>query len=441
MAIQNQGYRRDLNLSETTDDEKALDNLMGTGISNDLRYLQNNLRNIAKIPFNYVDSNGFFSFDVSKNLPISSISAKQVGTQNKTRITIVLTNPYLLKSGNLVSLEGISGSTQLESLNGQYSVITVSVDLKTIFLDKNKTNPPIVNPSIPIGGVTFKHESENIFTFTKDDVVNVSVATTFTVGAATTTLSNNTDYYVTQSNGVNKFKLSKTSFTSIVGFTTITIAGNATADTPSGSGEFEFVRKDPVHRQQLINFIYPEIQDADGDFSYLTGGTINETFDGTQSNIESAEYFSIKKYRGDRTFLETDESINFEGSVVLNDPSNYIFGNGVGSTASPGIYIGDTRAFSSDNNPWDKEGVGGTVGAALTTSSEEVSIGQLSFLDGTTLDATQDGSMMIEGIDTTNDMTELDPAISADTFTHKIPVKIEDANGNQESYFLLLSNT
>ena len=48
---------------------------------------------------------------------------------------------------------------------------------------------------------------------------------------------------------------------------------------------------------------------------------------------------------------------------------------------------------------------------------------------------------MIEGIDTTNDMTELDPAISADTFTHKIPVKIEDANGNQESYFLLLSNT
>ena len=85
--------------------------------------------------------------------------------------------------------------------------------------------------------------------------------------------------------------------------------------------------------------------------------------------------------------------------------------------------------------------MGGTVGAALTTSSEEVSIGQLSFLDGTTLDATQDGSMMIEGIDTTNDMTELDPVINADTFTHKIPVKIEDANGNQESYFLLLSNT
>ena len=441
MAIQNQGYRRDLNLSETTDDEKALDNLMGTGISNDLRFLQNNLRNTSKIPFNSVDSNGFFSFDSSKNLPISSLSSAQVGTQNKTRITIGLTNPYLLKSGNLVSLEGISGSTQLESLNGQYSVTSVSVDLTTISLDKNDTNPPIINPSIPTGGVTFKHESENIFTFTKDDVINVSVATTFTVGAATTTLSENTNYYVTQSNGINKFKLSKTSFTSIVGFTTITIAGNAPADTPSGSGEFEFIRKDPVHRQQLINFIYPEIQDNSGDFNYIEGNAINATFDTTQSNIESAEYFSIKKYRGDKTFLETDESINFEGSVVLNDPANYIFGNGVGSTVSPGIYIGDTRAFSSDNNPWDKEGVAGTVGAALTTSSEEVTIGQLSFLDGTTLDATQDGSMVIVGIDTTNDMTELDPVISATTFTHKIPIKIEDENGNQESYFLLVSNT
>ena len=246
---------------------------------------------------------------------------------------------------------------------------------------------------------------------------------------------------MTQSNGVNKFKLSMTSFTSIVGFTTITIAGNASADTPSGSGEFEFIRKDPVHRQQLINFIYPEIQDSGGDFSYVNGGDLNNTFDNTQSNVERAEYFSLKKYRNDITFLETDESINFKGSVVLNDPANYIFGNGVGSTASPGIYIGDTRAFSSDNNPWDKKGVAGQVGAALTTSSEEVRIGQLSFLDGTTLDATQDGSMMIEGIDTTNDLAELDPVISATTFTHKIPVKIEDENGNQESYFLLLSNT
>ena len=38
-------------------------------------------------------------------------------------------------------------------------------------------------------------------------------------------------------------------------------------------------------------------------------------------------------------------------------------------------------------------------------------------------------------------MTELNPVVSATNFTHKIPVKIEDENGNQESYFLLVSNT
>ena len=31
-VINNQGYRRDLNLSETEDEESAISNLMGTGI-------------------------------------------------------------------------------------------------------------------------------------------------------------------------------------------------------------------------------------------------------------------------------------------------------------------------------------------------------------------------------------------------------------------------
>ena len=48
-TLENQGYRRDLDLSETTDEENAIDNLMGTGVSKDLRYIQNNLRNTSKI--------------------------------------------------------------------------------------------------------------------------------------------------------------------------------------------------------------------------------------------------------------------------------------------------------------------------------------------------------------------------------------------------------
>ena len=41
----NQGFRQDLNLSEDINDTDALNNLGGAGIANDLRIIQNNLRN------------------------------------------------------------------------------------------------------------------------------------------------------------------------------------------------------------------------------------------------------------------------------------------------------------------------------------------------------------------------------------------------------------
>ena len=51
MAIQNQGFRRDLNLIETEDDRTAFDNLAGSGTNFDIAILQNNLRNSSSIPF------------------------------------------------------------------------------------------------------------------------------------------------------------------------------------------------------------------------------------------------------------------------------------------------------------------------------------------------------------------------------------------------------
>ena len=242
------------------------------------------------------------------------------------------------------------------------------------------------------------------------------------VSTAATVFSTNTDYYVSETDGISKFKLSTTSST--VGFNTVTITGGASL-TPDN---FIFSRKDAVHQQQIINYIQPEIQD--NDFSYLRdSASVNGSIDLTQSIIESAEYFMGKKYRGDND-TNVDDEIKFEGSVVINDPSNYnstsdkVLGN-TPVRRSPGVYIGDTRAFSSDNNPWDK------VGTALTTSSEEVSIGELAFLDGT-------NSMIITGID--NDVSTVSGEV-ATSFTHKIPVKIQDATGNQESYFLLLTET
>ena len=76
MAIANQGYRRDLNLKETTDDTVALDNLAGSGTASDLSYIQNNLRNRSSVSFNSITSDGFFSFENDRQITINGLSAE-----------------------------------------------------------------------------------------------------------------------------------------------------------------------------------------------------------------------------------------------------------------------------------------------------------------------------------------------------------------------------
>ena len=417
MAIQNQGFRRDLNLRETEDDRTAFDNLAGSGTSKDISFLQNNLRNISSILFYAVDSDGFFSTANDKVIGITSITANGVVDNDGNRSTTIqvsLINPHLIKFGDLVKISGISGAG-LKIVNGEFSVSGTSNDLKTFSF--SKVGSALTEAYTSVSGITFSLSAADIFSFTKDDVINVNQEVRL-VGSGTTILLPNTDYYVSDSDGLSKFKLSTSPST--VGFNTISIAGGASL-TPDN---FQFDRKDPVHQQQIINYIQPDIQDEE--FSYFDG-SINGTMDTTQANIETAEYFMGKKYRGDADTTTTDP-IAFEGSVVTNDPNNY---NNLASNItnnnpvrrSPGVYIGDTRAFSSDNNPWNK------VGTALTTSAEEVSIGELAFLDGT-------NSMVITGIGT--DIRPVSGEI-ASSFTHKIPVKVQDASGNQESYFLLLT--
>jgi len=412
MAIANQGYRRDLNLQETVNDTVALDNLAGAGTADDISYLQNNLRNTSNIGFNTIDSDGFFSFANDRLISVSAISTKPDNTSQNTEITVTLTNSYLLKFGDLVELQGISENT---SLNGQYSVTAVSPDLKTITFFKSGLN--YTNLSLSLSGVSFRLKAQNIFVYTDGDVVGVNE--NVTIGGVS--FQENTNYIVVESDGVSKFKLSND------GTTAISITANATANPDN----FQFKRQDAVHQQQIINYIKPQTQDTEH-FSYPDD--INGTFDSTQSNIESAEFFSLKKYRGDQS-VTTSDSIKFEGSINLHDPDNYnqtgslVTNQGVSGAPAPGIYIGDTRAFSSDNNPWVESSGTGSVNGKLTTESEEVSIGELAFLDG-------NNSMVITGID--NDVSTVSGVV-ASSFTHKLPVQIQDGSGNKETYYLLVT--
>lgn len=301
MAKQNQGFRKDLNLEETTNDSVAINNLAGPGVANDLRVIQNNLRNTSTLSCNTV-TNGFFSFP------------------------------------------------------------------------------------------------NNEFVFTDDDIVGVG--TNITIGA--TTLTFNTEYFICNSNGETQFKLSETSST--VGINTIIIS-DVTGIAVT------FVRKDPVTQDNIVNFIQPEIQDTEN-FSYLGGGSINDTFRSVSSQNETARFFITQKYRADED-RTTSRDLNYEGTISISDPVNLnVDSAGLSNAKSPGIYIGDTRAFSSDNNPWTEDT------SALLTDSTEVSIGELNFANNIT----------IEGISATSATSVL-----ATTFTHKLPVII-----NGETFYLLL---
>jgi len=301
MVRQNQGYRKDLNLEENPNDTLALNNLAGSGIANDLRIIQNNLRNTSSLTYDSL-LDGFFSFP------------------------------------------------------------------------------------------------NNEFVYTNDDVVGVST----NVNVGSTTLTTGTEYYVCNSNGETRFKLSTTP--SISGINTINVTG-------VGTTEFSFIRKDIVTQANIINFIQPEIQDTE-EFSYLGGNSVNTTFDNVIANNDLAKYFITQKYRTDEN-TTTSKDINFEGSISINDPLRLNeTSSGLSSSKSPGVYIGDTRAFSSDNNPWSE------VGTALSTVSVEVSVGELNFANNIT----------IEGLTPTSATSVL-----ATTFTHKLPVVI-----NGETYYLLL---
>ena len=310
MAIQNQGYRVDLNLSETTQELTVLDNLGGEGISADIRIIQNNLRNISTLAYSS-NSNGFFTFPDS-----------------------------------------------VESI------------------------------------------------FTNDDVV--SVGTTISIGS--TTLEPSINYYICNSNGQNQFKISTTASDSAVGVSTITISG-----TPSPTS-FDIIRKNPVEKENLINFIKPQIQDAIGEFNW--NDDVNSTFNSTEINIDTSKYYIGKKYKNgsDNT---TDREIKFQGVVKTADPAGLNNSTlGLADPKSPGVFIGPTRAFSSNDQPWTETG---TIGSgSLKTSSSEVSVSDLTFL----------GEVKIEGISPVNQSSPVD----VKNYTHKIPVTIYGV-----TYYLLLT--
>lgn len=294
--------------------------------------------------------------------------------------------------------ETISETTALNNLGGA----GIADDLSIIQNNLRNTSTLSFNTAVgaAISSGYFYFGSISEFVFTNDDVVGVR--TDITVGVGVTLYKDNT-YYICNSNSENRFKLSTTPFT--VGVNTITVSSVASS--------FDFVRKDPVYKENILNLVKPNLQDTEG-FNYLpSGASINSTFIGVAAANETARFFITKKYKGNENTISPND-INVEGSIKINDPQGLNAGTSqLSDPLSPGVFIGDARAFSSNNNPWTQ------VGTALSTLSSSVSIAELYFANDIT----------ITGIS-----TESATDVAVTTYSHKLPVVI-----NGETYSILLS--
>ena len=407
MARANQGVRQDLNFSEIEQETIALSNLSEVGLSGDLKIIQNNLRNTSFLAFNSVDlTTDEFLFNTDKTLTVTAGFA-ELGTNNQfeqsTNLTVDVNPPYNTYRGEVIIVSGFVGAAAT-IFNGQYQTTRVGTGGTNITY--KKTNCLFTGTGTVDGSTQAVIKAGTNFVYTNDDIVGVSTD----VNVGSTTLTAGTDYFICNSNTKDRFKLSTTSST--VGINTINITA-----VPS---QFDFIRKEPVLKGNIGKFQRPEIQD-DQEFGSYLAGSINSVMETTQANGENADYFITKKYKGtENTTVDTD--IKFEGTVNLFDPVGLNANSSdLELSNSPGIFIGNTRAFSADNNPWVVEG--GSVGVAgtLATDSYEVSISDLEFSN----------NLIIEGI---NDVAVA--SVNPGTFSHKIPVTIAG-----EVYYLLMKQS
>lgn len=312
---------------------------------------------------------------------------------------------------NLNLAETTNPSLAIANLAG----VTIPADLKII--QNNLRNISTISYQTFSGG--FFQFDDLEFVFTDDDKIKVSK----NVSIGTTTLNKNSNYFVCNSNGKNKFKISTTS--SSVGFTTFDV--NAV-----DKNNFNFIRNDSVSFNNISNIIDPSqnnfgndplTDNNQGSISFLdtqifgTGSDrLKSALDVTTDNVERANFLIGQKYTTTGN-VDTDQLLKYGGVLKTVDPVSFNSNTtNLVDEKSPGLFIGNIRAFSSDNNPWSEES------AALKTSSSAISVNELFFYD----------QVQITGINTTSSSSPIDPA----TFTHKLPIKVDG-----EIYFLLLKES
>ena len=443
-VIANQGYRKDLNLVEGVDDSASWNNLYQAGISNDLAVLRNNLRNTSQLGISSLTLDtsavglaSFFSFQQSDYPPYTDGEPREVVYTNDDVVGFSHTVTFGTGAGSTTVVGGSSPNYYVCSSNG---------------LDKFKISVRGSTERVGAGyvvGVSTIHEitsyppetiagrawasSGSIIGFAHDGRQNFSRSgSTWSNLMPSGGTGSGAYFTVTNQGGTVEFSNDAADPTGKaiganyrVGDVLVLSAVGGQDDiniTITDVQDFRIIRKDPVIKNNLTNFIPPDIQDDSG-FSWIDG-TIVDTFNSTASNQDTASYFIEQKYKSNAD-TTTSKDIKFEGSTTVADPANSNTSQGnIDASDSPGVFIGATRAFSSDNNPWEKIGTAGASDATLRTQSYQSSIGELEFRDDIEITGVSQVSV------TASTLGSYSPG-TKDLW--KVPVVI-----NGETYFLLL---
>ena len=415
--LANQGFRLDLNLSESKNDDALWNNLYNPGIADDLKILVNNLKNISTLGPGNEGKALTFSFTTN------DINDANYGVEGLTQFRA----PRFFTTTKVPATEGLSDTTYSND-------DIVQIDRTVVFKVGTQDGSGAVGEGVagPDSSGAFSTDPSNPAPFT-----------------STITLVNGTNYYVCNSNARNSFKLSTRPSTDSAGISTIPIFDVDSSTTGDNGTTYNFIRTDAVYSPNLTSFIRPEVMDDN--FGYLGSGNINDTFDANLNAYEYSEFLISKKYKTNER-IKTDRDIKYEGSVRVKDPANHnttqVILNRITTVDgdpsfpdSPGVFIGNTRAFSTDNNPWEKD-----ISLFSTkTHADEVKIGDLEFggvVDDSSGSIT-DGKIKIDGLNI--DGTEIVDVSSEELSDSKFSALLDGGNVykfpmiiNGETYFILV---
>ena len=467
MALLNQGFVRSLNLDEIEDAFKAINNLAGGSITNDLVIFANNSENVTKLklitetqePVDFsvsssTDTEGttfefvekISTFGNGDPVSIKRMIKIQSAVHNPTLDTLFITvNESLttnertrLEAGDRVTLEETYFELKTTQLNGKSYKVQSATTTQIILEDIGFPDDYIgdFDPDGPSNGLD-----------------NYPYLTSFGLDLPTVSseaLAYDKTYFVCFSNAIDRFRLGY-NFARTEQITQINFISSL-------SRSIVLERSNTCTKENLQRLARPIFEDQD--FTYdnsVLSRTFNGNFVTLENYLDSANFFRFKKYLSNEDNIFLEPELSLEGNLFSNDPSEF---NSTPSDLidpdSPGIFILDTdlstiepvnivktRAYSDNTQPWELDGSTNTLeyqvlrdkitGDALNDSLQEMQIGNLIFAD-----RAASGKLVIESLQNVSYIVGIpgttefnDP--NNDKFTHKFPVLIEG-----ESYSICL---